>query len=809
MRKFLFLSSVAIGAVAASPVTAQTTPAAPAQVPSDQTKADQAGSEIVVTGTRTAGRTRLDSVSPVDVLSVTDLKHQGTTEIAAALANVAPSIDFPRPAVTDATDAIRPATLRGLSPDQTLVLINSVRAHPSALLNVNGSIGRGAAAVDLNTIPTAALESIEVLRDGASALYGSDAIAGVINLRLRNARSGGGASITAGEYVTHVPAPLFPRDVTDGQTVTASVWQNFRVGSEGYLDVTGEFLNREPTSRGDFDTRNSPPKVRSRFGDPDVKQYTGYANLGVPLADTGWQIIGWGGYQFRRTQSAAFPRNPSNANNVPSIYPDGFLPLIQTKSRDFTITGGLKGDLGAWNTSLTASYGKNTIDYATLHTLNATYGSESKTSFYDGAVSYHQFVTNLDLSHDYALGPDSDVTAAVGAEYRREGYAISAGEPESYNHGPVFVSPTTGGSTSAGAQGFGGFNPNNIVDVHRDNVSGYLDLEGKFSNVTVGVAGRLERYSDFGSTANGKVSARWDVSPSFALRGGIQTGFRAPSLQQQDFTSIASVIVNGDVILTGTFPSVSPVAMALGGRSLEPEKATNYSAGFVFRHGPFNLSVDGYEIDLRNALALSENISSGFSPAVANLLAPYAVASARFFINGVKLRTRGVDVVANYRLRTNFAGTFNLTVAGNYNDVNVLSVPQTTSTLDPAPTLVGRAAILSLENGTPETKITSSIDWTSGAAGVTLRGTYYGDVTEPGTTAASDLHTGDRFITDIQARYTLYSRFHLGLGVDNLFDVYPHASPAGFSSTGVVDFPFYSPFGFNGRRLYATLGVDW
>ena len=329
---------------AAQPVASATQSAQPEQSASNGQVPPNA--EIVVTGTRALGRTRLDTIAPVDVLSSTELKHQGTTETAAALANVAPSIDFPRPAVTDATDAIRPATLRGLSPDETLVLINSVRAHPSALLNINGSVGRGAAAVDLNTIPVAALQSIEVLRDGASALYGSDAIAGVINLRLRQARTGGGATINASEFVTHVPAPLNPRHETDGRTETVSVWQNLPIGDSGYLDLTGEFLNRNPTSRGTFDTRDQPFVVRSRYGDPDVKQSTGYANLGVPLGNSGWQLVGWGGYQFRRTQSAAFPRNPSNTNNVPSIYPNGFLPIIQIKSRDYTATGGVKGAIG-------------------------------------------------------------------------------------------------------------------------------------------------------------------------------------------------------------------------------------------------------------------------------------------------------------------------------------------------------------------------------------------------------------------------------------------------------------------------------
>ncbi|MBW4331941.1 TonB-dependent receptor [Stakelama sp. CBK3Z-3] len=796
----VLLGGCAMAAMIAQPAFAQDSD----QAPADQTQSDQAGQDIIVTGTRAEGRTRLDAISPVDVLSNEALQRQGTTETAAALATVAPSIDFPRPAVTDATDAIRPATLRGLSPDQTLVLINGVRAHPSALLNVNGSVGRGAAAVDLNTIPTSALQSIEVLRDGASALYGSDAIAGVVNLRLRQERTGGGASVNFGGYATHVPAQLDPRDETDGGTLTASLWQNLPIGDEGYLDLTTEWMNREPTSRGDLDTRDAPAKVRSRYGDPDVRQHTTYANLGVPLGDSGWELVGWGGYQYRRTQSAAFPRNPSNSGNVLSVYPDGFLPLIQSVSKDYTITGGVKGAVGGWDASLTASYGRNKIDFSTIHSINASFGADSPTSFYDGANIYDQFVANLDLSHDYAFG-GGDVTVAAGAEYRREGYQIRAGEYLSYAQGPL--------DASAGAQGFGGFSPDNEVDVHRDNVSGYLDLEGRFGPVSVGAAGRVEHYSDFGTTANGKLSARWDLSPSFALRGGIQTGFRAPSLQQQYYTSIASIIDDGNVVLTGTFPSVSATAQALGGEALEPEKSTNYSAGFVFRSGNFNLTTDAYEIDLRNGLALSENITvsalADDYPDIYNTLTAQGVQRARFFLNGVKLRTRGIDVVANYRLPTDNFGAFAFTLAGNYNDLDVRSIPETTSTLDPAPTLVSRQRIVSIEDGTPATKITGSVDWTLGDFGLTVRGVYYGDVNEPGSTEASDLHTGKKFVTDIEARFTVADQFHFGLGADNIFDVYPDASPAGYSSTGVVSFPFYSPFGFNGRRLYVKAGLDW
>jgi len=264
------------------------------------------------------------------------------------------------------------------------------------------------------------------------------------------------------------------------------------------------------------------------------------------------------------------------------------------------------------------------------------------------------------------------------------------------------------------------------------------------------------------------------------------------------------------VILTGTFPSVSPQAAALGGLPLEPEKSTNYSAGFVFRHGPFNVTVDGYDIELRNGLTLSQNIQKGFSPAVDAILNANDVSAARFFINGVKMRTRGVDIVANYRVPTATAGLFNMTLAANFNNVKVLSVPTTTSVLDPAPPLVIRSTILTLEQGTPRKKVTGTVDWSRGPWGATLRGTYYGDVNQPGTTAASDIHTGAKMITDLEGRYTFAQRFHLALGVANLFDIYPKRTPANVqSSTGVVDFPFYSPWGFNGRQLYAKLGVDW
>jgi len=759
--------------------------------------------EIVVTGTRAVGRSRLDTASPVDVLSNAALTHQASTELGSALATVAPSIDFPRPSAVDGTDAIRPATLRGLSPDQTLVLINGVRAHTSALLNINGSVGRGAAAVDLNTIPGVALDTIEVLRDGASAQYGSDAIAGVINLRLRQARSGGAATVDYGFYDTDVDTARGDRQVSGEHTFNASAWQGIGFGSDGYITLSGEYQDRSPTNRADYDPRVTPTRITGRFGDPEVHQYTGWVNAGTSITDA-LQLYGWFGYQQRNSESAAFPRLPSAAGAVSGLYPNGFLPFIHSNSRDLNSAIGIKGDVGGWTVDANISYGRNRLAYETRDSANYAYGNNSPTNFKDGAMTYDQLVGGIDVSRKYDVFQSLNV--AFGVEGRREGFKITPGERASYDYPPSGAVP----GQAPGAQGFGGFSPLNAIDKHRENGSAYVDLEAQVTDkFLAGVAGRVEDYSDFGWTGNGKLSLRYDFTPNFALRGTASTGFRAPALQQQYFTSVASVITNGVPILTGTYPSTAPVAAALGGKALEPEKSTNLSAGAVVRSGGFDLTVDAYRIHIRDQLGLSENIQASFSPQVAALLAPFNVSAARFFINGLASTTKGVDVVGHYRWRSVAAGTFDFTVAGNLNDTKVTKVPTSTSTLNPAPTLFARSRILTLEDGTPGTKVTGTADWSLDNFGATGRVTCYGNVTQPGTTPAADAFTGRRAITDLELRYQPKTGVQLALGVSNLFDVYPKQYPAALNSTGVVGFPYYSPFGFNGRYLYARAGLRW
>ncbi len=671
---------------------------------------------------------------------------QGTTELAEALADAAPSLNFPRPAITDGTDHIRPATLRGLAPDQTLVLVNSKRRHPSALVNVNGSVGRGSAAVDLNAIPLAAIESVEVLRDGASAQYGSDAIAGVINLRLRDAREGGSTTVTYGEYNTNVETERGHRKETDGATLTASAWIGLPLGAEGFLTLTGEYRDRDPTSRGDFDIRVPGSPVTSRYGDAEVEDITAYVNAGVPLSDT-WDIYGWAGYQKRDGNSAAFPRIFNDVRNVPAIYPNGFLPLITTDIDDLAVGWGVRGKLGAWDSDVSLVYGLNEVAYGVDNSLNTSYGAASQTSFDAGAMQYDQIVFNAGIVRTFELGnlPEG-VNVALGIEARQENYSIDAGEPTSYNRGPIV-------GVAAGSQGFPGFQPSNELDEDREAYSAYVDVEAKLTQkFLASVAIRGEDYSDFGSAVTGKFAARYDFTDAFALRGAVSTGFRAPGLQQEFFTSTATNFISGVPFEVGTFPATSDVAITLGAQPLDAEESVNYSLGTVFRFGGFEATVDAYRIDIDNRIVLSENLNT---PQVAALIAPFGATVARFFINGVETKTEGIDLVARYLWRTENVGRFEFIAAGNWNDTEVEKVPST-NVIDnicngqPAgctpPVLFARINTLSFEDGTPDNKMVLGVDWNVpiGAAefGVNLKGTRYGEVIEPGVPTADEINAG-------------------------------------------------------------------
>ena len=775
--------------------------------------------ELVVTGTRTEGRSRLETLAPVDVISDKALSRQGTTELAAALASLAPSLDFPRPSITDGTDSVRPATLRGLAPDQTLVLLNGMRRHASALVNVNGSIGRGSAAVDLNAIPTVAIDRIEVLRDGASAQYGSDAIAGVINLRLREAREGGSVSGTYGIYNTDVKTARNPggRHKEDGPTYTISGWTGLPLGAEGFLTLSGEYRFRNPTSRGDLDPRVTPTKVTSRYGDPQSEDISFYANAGLPLNDV-WNAYGFAGYQKRKTDSAANPRLATNANNVLSIWPLGFLPLITTDIDDYTVAGGVKGDVGGFAVDAGIVYGYNKVNYGVINSVNASIGATSPTTFDAGSMRYDQWVAGIDATKPLDFGMAKPATLALGVEYRHESYAIGAGTAPSYIFGGI-----TG--KAAGSQGFPGFKPSNEVDKNRNSQAVYVDLDMPLTDAfDVDLAARYENFSDFGSTTTGKISARYEFNDAFALRATASTGFRAPALQQQYFTATSTnfIAIGGvnTAVEVGTFPATSAVAKALGGKPLEAEESVNYSGGLVFHTGAFELTVDAYQINIDNRIVLSENIQgsptgSATAQAIFNLINPpgtgNGLGAARFFINGVNTETHGLDIVSRYHFDTASIGRFDLTGAANFNSTKVTKIPTTAalSALPVPPILFDRGNRITFEKGTPESKYVGSVDWNLNSFSATAKATYYGDVTVPNNNAALDYHVGTHTVVDFEGRYDLPMGASLAMGVNNAFDEYPNKTPTLVNTNGPIGFPGFSPFGFNGRFVYTRLSYKW
>ena len=708
------LSTIALAASARAQDAAPPVVPAPAEPATAPDEAD-AQDAIIVTGTRRSDRTVANSPVPVDVISAESLSQSGHTEINRALTQEVPSFNFPQPSITDGTDVIRPATLRGLSPDQTLVLINGKRRHTSALLNINGSVGRGSSAVDINLIPSIALSRVEVLRDGAAAQYGSDAIAGVINFQLRNAPSGGRASVTYGQYATHVDdvetygsvlagpgnTPLLAPDGTlqldysgndrkrsDGRTVTLAGVAGIPIIRDGYLNIAAEIQDREDTNRTGADPRRQYNLIAGaldpreltfnrfshRYGDPDVRDLKLFVNSAAPIGGSGFEVYWFASYGDRQGESAGFYRLANDARNVAAIYPDGFLPLITTDTDDYSSVVGIRGELGGWKVDLSGQAGLNKVDFRIENSLNRSFGAASQTEFNSGGLRYGQALANLDLSRDLALGFTKRTTLSLGAEYRREHFDIRPGELASYANGPAGGAP--------GAQVFPGFQPvigGQRVDKQHDrnNKSLYAEIDSDFSDsFNIQAALRYEDYSDFGSDLNWKLAGRFEPVDGLALRASASTGFRAPSLQQQYYAAQATNNVAGVLLDTVTLPVDNPVAQALGASPLDAERSFSLSGGLVFTMVPrLNVTVDVYRVDIDDRILVTDNLQAtrdafgnpcsvgagcnatgGAIAGILNAAGFPTTTAARFFINGIDSRTSGLDAVATYRVPQLMAG---------------------------------------------------------------------------------------------------------------------------------------------------------
>ena len=793
--------------------------------------------EIVVTGTRVADRSATETAVPVDVVSLETLTNLGVTELNQALSIALPSFNFPRPGLADGTDTIRPATLRGLAPDQTLVLVNSKRRHAASLVNVNGTIGRGASAVDLNTIPAAAIRSVEVLRDGASAQYGSDAIAGVINIQLKEASDGGNVTVGYGLRNTSysVPVGAVPaganytapsrttRDRNDGDTTTVSAWKGFSLADSGFLTLALEYKDQDRTERAGYDVRQQYPLVNGQFdpretsidrfnawyGEPEVEQLTFFANAGYDMSN-GVSLYGWASYQDREALSGGFYRRALDARNVIEIYPDGFLPLIAPDVTDYSVAAGATWAWGNWQMDSSIVYGKNEMEFTIENTLNRSLGTASGTEFDAGGFDYDQVVFNFSGVRSVSVGAfDSPLNIAMGIEARREAYSIFAGEPDSWRNGGVLLNGTP---TASGAQVFPGFRPTNEVDEDRDAVGAYIDLEANLTAKLLGsVAVRAEDYSDFGSNVSGKLALRYDFNESFALRGSVQNGFRAPSLQQQFFATTSTNFINGVPFDITTFPVTDPVAQALGAKPLDAEESTNFSLGTVLNLGSVTITVDAYRIDIDDRIVLSENLTQANVRAFLEQQGFVGAGGGRFFLNGVDTETEGVDVVIAWPFETDNAGRFDFTLTGNWNSTDVTKIPTTNelSSLNPAPVLFGRINVLTFEEGNPSDKFSANVNWSQGPFGATLRATRYGEALDPGTTEALDFTLSEKTLIDLEVRFDVSEKVRVAIGADNVMDEYPDAFAINRNGTANTPFSNYSPFGRSGRFVYGRLSVNF
>lgn len=758
---------------------------------------------IVVTGTRSLKRSKTDSLQPIDVISAQELTERtGSSELGTALSKIIPSINFPRPTVVDGTELVRPVQLKGLSPDQVLVLVNGKRRHTGAFINLGGTIGRGSAPTDLNAIPVSAISRIEVLREGASARYGSDAIAGVVNIILKSDPKTGEAGIRYGIY-----------DKGDGEQKQSYVSGGTRLGDYGYAIFSGEWQDNQATNRAGLDLRDPNATTYGqrtfRFGDPKSDEVKAAFNAGFDLSDS-VELYGFSTYSHRNAETAGFYRLSNASNNVPALFPNGYLPLIRGQLDDFSAVAGLRGEAADWRYDVSANYGLNQYDVNT-RTINVDLYKDTgatPNSFHNGKLKNSQSVFNIDLSKEYDISAfASPLNIAFGAQYLNQQYQIKAGDPGSYY--------------KSGSSGLSGFRQADAGKWTRDSYAGYLDLETDITQkLSASSAYLYEKYDDFGDTNNASLSLRYQLLPQVAVRGSVSTGFRAPSLAQQYFTQTSSQLVNGQFVEAGTFPSSSQVAQLLGAEDLKAEKSKNYSLGFVFTPtSNLYVTLDAYQIDIDDRISLSSNINAS-SPAVRDYLISKGItntnfSSVRFFNNASDTRTRGVDLVANYQWQNLPYGELTTSLAYNFNRNEVTNVdknPDILNALGVNLTRLDRREQYGLLAGsTPEHKFSLANDYKIGNIGINTNITRYGSFkTFSNSGSASDQKFSAKWLLDLALSYQLKA-WKFTLGGDNITNVYPDKDVYDINKPtgGSLQYSQFSPFGFNGAFYYGKINYKW
>lgn len=759
--------------------------------------------EVVVTGSRGRARTIMESPVPIDNINAAELLASGQPTIDQMLNMKVPSYNSTQQTISDATAHFDPSELRNLGPSRTLVLVNGKRKNQSAQVYLNETPGRGEVGVDMKSIPAAAIERIEVLRDGASPQYGSDAIAGVINIVLKERTEEALVNLETGVTTEG-----------DGFMYSADINKGFTIGNGGFLNLTGSFYHQDHTDRagepggdglfgflydigaipieaaggfeatpgnvatgrqilnGDTDWQRANPDLGMIVGQPEYDKASIYANLGIP--HSGGEFYINGGYTYRDGTSFALYRAPywpgissdpaNNPLSTPGQAYQGFQPTFESDINDVLITVGNTFNAGDWGIDLSATTGSNSVDYLIGNSFNTTLGGSSPTSFDPGGYTFGNLLGNLDVSRSW-----DNVDFGIGIEARRENYEVRAGQEESY--------------IGAGAQSFPGLQPDNALEADRTNVGAYLSLDFEATDaLLLGGALRYENYSDFGSNFSWKFNARHLLGDKGTIRGSVSTGFRAPSLHQIYLSNIQTLVVDGNIAQEGTFNNVSDVTRnLLGIPQLDAEESFNYTAGITYRlTSNFSASVDYYNVQVDNRVLFSNQISSSALPEgnpVRDQLSQSGVESFKFFVNALDTRTSGVDVVLSYEniylgSREKILG---LLFALNANETKIegeVNAPQVFS--DNNIEIFNREEKARVTSARPNLKFNFAVDLDLGKLNVNLNNTYFGDVTwRHPANPAFDQTFSSKVLTDLIVGYDVTDNFGLAIIVNNLLDVYP------------------------------------
>ena len=785
---------------------------------------------VSVVGSRFKPRTQMTSAVPVDNLSVRELKSTGHLSVESMMTYKLPSYNSQQQTISDATAHFDPADLRGLGPSRTLVLVNGKRKNASALVYINDTPGKGEVGVDMKSIPVAAIERVEVLRDGASAQYGSDAIAGVINIILKDDV----------DYTT----VNFRSGITtegDGLNQGFDASTGIRVGSNGYLNLSASFHDQEETNRAGepgsdllfidlsgltddtgFITDN--PDLGMRIGIPNMTTNDVSFNFGYNL-DNRNKFYSFGSLTTRKSLSYALYRTPYWIPDENNIFHDvgetyeGFQPTFESDVIDNNFTAGVTGDKSGWNYDLSASFGSNAVDYKVDNSQNLDMGAESPTTFNPGGYEFSHSVTNFDLSKSLGM-----ITLGLGSEFRFENFVALAGEEASYFGG--------------GAQSFPGIQPQNAVDVNRQNFGFYMDLGADVTeDLYAGVAARSEEYSDFGSSFTWKAAARFKtMDDRLSLRASMSTGFRAPSLHQIYMSNIQTLISGGTVSNQGTFNNHSPVIRSLGVDKLKEENATNTTFGVALKPmDGLDLSLDVYDVTVDDRIVYSSAITSDdTTSAVGAILNDYNVTSIKFFTNAVSSTTSGIDFVASYSGLELGPGSLDLSIGYN---TNTTKLDDKITTPDPISSsgadIFDRKEQSRLVSARPKNKMILSLNYSMGALNVGLNNTQFGEVTwrhvdngvngAPVGPGGSTLPENDedydqtfsaKLVTDLNLNYQLNNNLSLNLAVNNLLNTYPDViDTKGDMITdlgGRFKYPWeVNQFGFMGTNIQGTVSYSF